>query len=232
MSRVASPESRMSKTLKASDSEPIRVMVADDHEAIREGLSKIFENDPSIDFVGHASDGVKAVELSAELNPDVILMDIKMKGKDGITATREIIRESPDATVIIFSMFAGEYIKSALEAGASGYLLKDSSGQEILDAIHQAHQGCYPLSPSLTKEMMDEYCHYLKNRRTKVLSERQTGILKLVAEGYNTKEIAAKMFISQSTAKREIKEIKKKLNVKDQAQAVSSAMNQRLIELS
>jgi DNA-binding NarL/FixJ family response regulator len=212
--------------------ETIRVMVADDHQAMREGLRRILETDGSILVVGQAASGREAIDIATKINPDIILMDVKMQGLDGITATREIKRTNPKTIVLMFTMFSGEYVKEALEAGAAGYLLKDSNGQDIIDAIHQAFEGYYPLSPSLVKEMMEEYAQYLKNRRNGTLSERQVQILKLVAEGNNSKEIANKIFVSRSTAKREIKQIKDKLEVNDRAQAVTRAINQRLIQLS
>jgi DNA-binding NarL/FixJ family response regulator len=210
----------------------IRVLLADDHLALREGLARILETDASIDLVGQACSGSEAIRLTAERSPDIVIMDVKMPDVDGITATREIKRANPATSVLIFSMFSGECIKQALEAGASGYLLKDSSGRDILDAIHQSFEGYYPLSPSLVKEMMEEYARYLTNKRNKILSNRQVQILKLLADGCNSNDIAKKIFVSRSTAKREIREIKAKLNVNDRAQAVTQAIHQKLIDLN
>jgi DNA-binding NarL/FixJ family response regulator len=210
----------------------IRVMLADDHQALREGLARILETDKSIELVGQATSGSEAIRLAAQESPDIVIMDVKMPDVDGITATREIKRANPGTTVLMFTMFSGDYIKEALEAGAGGYLLKDSSGSEILDAIHHSFKGYYPLSPTLVKEMMEEYARYLANKHVKLLSDRQLQILKLLADGCNSKDIAKKIFVSRSTAKREIRDIKEKLDVNDRAQAVTQAINQKLIELS
>jgi DNA-binding NarL/FixJ family response regulator len=219
-------------SLRKMPKSTIRVMVVDDHQAMREGLRRILETDESILLVGQAASGQEAIKLAIEIKPDIILMDVRLSDIDGVTATREIKRNNPKTIVLMFTMFSGEHVKTALEAGASGYLLKDSSGKEILDAIHQAYEGYYPLSPGLVKEMMEEYAQYLKNKNNKILTERQIQILKLVAEGNNSKEISKKIFISRSTAKREIKEIKNKLEANDRAQAVTRAINQNLIQLS
>jgi two-component system, NarL family, response regulator DegU len=222
----------LDSTGKSPRSSTIHVLLADDHQALREGLARILETDAEIELVGQAESGSEAIRLASEKSPDIVIMDVKMPDIDGITATREIKRARPQTSILMFTMFSGEYVKTSLEAGASGYLLKDSSGREILDAVHQSFEGYYPLSPMLVREMMREYARYLTNRKNKILSDRQVQILNLLAEGCSSEDISKKIFVSKSTAKREIREIKAKLEVNDRAQAVTQAINRKLIELS
>jgi DNA-binding NarL/FixJ family response regulator len=207
----------------------VRVLIVDDHTIMREGLRRIMEEDRSVCVVGEATNGREAIEMAHRLNPDVITMDIKMPIMDGITATREIKRAMPGAVIMMLTLFTDDYVKTALEAGASGFILKDSEPKVIIESIHQARDGYYPISPSITKDMMSEFAQLLRNNRAGILSERQVQILKLVAEGQNSKEIADKIFVSPSTAKREIRQIMTKLEANDRAQAVSRAIHQKLI---
>jgi two-component system, NarL family, response regulator DegU len=152
-----------------------------------------------------------------------------MPGMDGIAATREIKKLMPDSTIIILTLFADDYVKEALEVGASGFILKDSDAEVIIDSIHQACDGYYPISPSLTKEMMTQFAQLLKSNREQIMTERQIMILRLLSEGLSSKDIADKIFVSPSTAKREIRQIMDRLQVNDRAQAVSQAIRQKLI---
>jgi DNA-binding NarL/FixJ family response regulator len=208
----------------------ITIMVVDDHQVMREGMRRILETDKSLKFIGEATNGKEAVEMAKRLDPDVITMDIRMPLMDGIAATREIKRLMPDAIIIVLTLFADDdYVEQALEAGASGFILKDSDSHIILDSIHQACDGFYPISPSLTREMMSQFAQLLKSNREQILTERQVEILKLVSDGLSSKEIADKVFVSPSTAKREIRQIMVRLQVNDRAQAVSKAIHQKLI---
>jgi DNA-binding NarL/FixJ family response regulator len=208
---------------------PVTVLIVDDHQVLREGVKRILESDKSLSVIGEACNGHQAIELAKELKPDIITMDIRMPGMDGITATREIKRLMPDSTIIMLTLFADDYVKEALEAGASGFILKDSDASVIIDSIHQACDGYYPISPSLTKEIMSQFAQLLKNNQGHILTERQIEILKLVSEGLSSKQIADKIFVSPSTAKREIRQIMVLLKVNDRAQAVSLALHQHLI---
>jgi two-component system response regulator NreC len=167
--------------------------------------------------------------MAQELSPDVITMDIRMPGMDGIAATKEIKKVAPDVIIIMLTLFADNYVKNALEAGAAGFILKDSEASVIVDSIHQAYEGYYPISPSLTKEMMSQFAQLLKSNREQILTERQIEILKLIADGLSSNEIAAQIFVSPSTAKREIRQIMNRLQANDRAQAVSVAMHKKLI---
>ncbi len=208
---------------------PVRVLIVDDHEVVREGLRRILGTDDSISIVGEAQNGEEAIDLAVNLEPDVVTMDIKMPMMDGIAATREIKKRVPGMAVVVLTLFSDGYVKDAIEAGASGFVLKDSPAAAIIDAIHQANDGHYPLSPSLVKEMMSQFAELLRDNRGTALTERQREILRLIGEGHNSKEIAERVFIGPSTAKREIRQIMQRLGVNDRAQAVSVAIHQRLI---
>jgi DNA-binding NarL/FixJ family response regulator len=209
--------------------EIIRVLVVDDHKVVREGLRRMLEMEDGIQVVGEASDGEEAITKAAELTPDVITMDLKMPGVDGITATHEIKRLMPDIRVLILTLYAEDFVKQAIEAGASGYLLKDSDTEQIADAIQQVYNGYYPIAPALTRDIIMEFTRISKSGHSSLLTRRQTEILKLIAEGLSSKEISSNLYISTSTVKRDIRQILKKLEVSDRAQAVSEAIRRNII---
>jgi DNA-binding NarL/FixJ family response regulator len=207
----------------------IRVLVVDDHQVVREGLRRMLELEKGIQVVGEAMNGEEAITKAALLAPDIITMDLKMPGMDGITATRKIKQDMPDIGILILTLYAEDFIKQAIEAGASGYLLKDSDCEQIIKAIHLVSEGLCPIAPSLTRDLVTEFAELSRRNRTSILTERQAEILKLIAEGQSGKEIGARLFISTSTVKREIRNILKKLDVSDRAQAVSEAIKRKLI---
>jgi DNA-binding NarL/FixJ family response regulator len=208
---------------------PIRVLIVDDHEVVREGLRRMLELENDIQIVGEAKDGEEAIEMAAELLPDVVTMDLKMPGMDGITATQEIKQRLPGINILILTLYAEDFVKQAIEAGASGYLLKDSDCEQISDAIHQVHGGFCPIAPSLTRELVMAFAQMSRSGRSSLLTRRQTEVLKLIAEGMSSKEISGQLYISTSTVKREIRQILNKLGVSDRAQAVSEAMKRNII---
>jgi len=211
------------------ETKTIRVLVVDDHEVVREGLRRMLELEEGIQVVGEAGDGEEAIKKAATLFPDVITMDLKMPGMDGITATQEIKQKIPDIHILILTLYAEDFVKQAIEAGASGYLLKDSDCEQITKAIHQVHDGFCPIAPSLTRELVIAFAQLSHNGRSSLLTRRQTELLKLIAEGMSSKEIGGCLFISTSTVKREIRQILNKLKVSDRAQAVSEAMKRNII---
>jgi DNA-binding NarL/FixJ family response regulator len=215
--------------MEKGSNKTISVLIVDDHEVARAGLHRILETDKSLVIIGEASGGKEAIIMTQKLKPDVVIMDLRMSGMDGITATKEIKRIQPQTAVLIFTLYDGDIVKEALEAGASGYVLKDGDARFILESIHQAYEGLYPISSSITRAVMADYAELLKNNRARILTDRQTQIIKLLAEGKNTGQIASQVFVSQSTAKREIKLILKILEASDRAQAVSKAINQKMI---
>jgi DNA-binding NarL/FixJ family response regulator len=209
----------------------IKILIVDDHNVVREGLRRILELDGSMEVIGEAKSGAEAISRALSLVPDVVIMDLKMPGMDGITATREMKQRLPRTQVLVLTLYAEDYVEEALEAGASGYLLKDSDCKLITMAIHQVYEGLNPIAPSLTRQLISDL-----NKRAEynslALTERQTQMLQLIAEGVSSKEIGAKFFISPSTVKREIRHIFDKLGVNDRAHAVSIAIKRKLIKVT
>ncbi len=213
--------------MKSSSS--IKVLIVDDHQVVREGLRRIIHLDDDITVIGEASNGEEAISQAALLSPDVIIMDLKMPGMDGISATREIKKRLPDSNILVLTLFAEDFIREAIEAGASGYILKDSNSEQIANAIHQVNDGLSPIAPSLSRGLVVEFAALSRNTRSSVLTKRQKEILKQIADGVSSREISNNLFISPSTVKREIRNIFDKLGVNDRSHAVSQAMKRQVI---
>jgi two-component system NarL family response regulator len=207
----------------------IRVLLVDDHQVVREGLRRIVQMDEGIQVIGEANSGEDAITKAVSLVPDVIVMDLKMPGMDGITATREIKKRLPDVNILVLTLYAEDYIKQAIEAGASGYLLKDSDTEQITSAIHQVHSGLSPIALSITRDLVMEFAKISKSNRSYLLTKRQIEILRLISDGVSSREIGEQLFISASTVKREIRHIFDKLGVSDRSHAVSQAIKRQLI---
>jgi two-component system NarL family response regulator len=207
----------------------IKVLLVDDHQVVREGLRRIVQMDEGIEVVGEAKSGEEAVIKAASLRPNVIVMDLKMPGMDGIAATREIKRQLPEVNVLVLTLYAEDFIKQAIEAGASGYLLKDSDTEQITSAIHQVYDGLSPIALSITRDLVMEFAKISKSYRAHLLTSRQVEVLKLISEGVSSREIGEQLFISPSTVKREIRHIFNKLGVSDRSHAVSQAIKRQLI---
>jgi len=207
----------------------LELLLVDDHELVREGLKRMLEKDERIRVVGEAACAEEAVEQAQLLSPDVILMDIKMPGMSGIEAIRLIKAAQPAAKIIVLTLYQNEYLGQAAEAGATGYLLKDVSGEELISAIWAAYSGQIPLAPSITRTLLTDYVITSKTRRECSLSERQMAILRLIAQGVTNKEISSSLFISEATVKREARAIFTKLGVTDRAQAVAEAYRGHLL---
>jgi DNA-binding NarL/FixJ family response regulator len=212
-----------------SKSPTIKVLIVDDHHVVREGLRRILDDDDEVEVIGEARNGEEAVVKAISLAPDVIIMDLKMPGMDGIMATHEIKQKMPDINILVLTLYAEDFINQAVEAGVSGYLLKDSDSEQITKAVHQVYDGLCPIAPSLTRELVTKFVKLSRNDQSTLLSKRQTEILRLIAEGISGKDIGSQLFISTSTVKREIRNIFDKLGVNDRAQAVSEAMKRRII---
>ncbi|MBN2238720.1 MAG: response regulator transcription factor [Dehalococcoidales bacterium] len=207
----------------------VRILLVDDHQVVREGLRRMIEMEDGIKVIGEAANGEEAIMKAGELSPDVIVMDLKMPGMDGISATYEIKKILPHIQILILTLYAEDYVKQAIEAGASGYLLKDSDTDQITRAIYQVYDGYCPIAPSLTRDLVVEFAQISRSGRASLLTKRQIEILKLIADGLSSKEISTELFISTSTVKREIRQILNRLNVADRAQAVSEAMKRNII---
>ena len=207
----------------------IGVLLVDDHQVVREGMRRILQTMEGIKVLDEASDGQEAVEKAQKLLPDVVIMDLKMPGMDGVSATKEIKDKLPQVNVLILTLYAEDFVRQAIEAGASGYILKDSASSDIARAIHQVYEGQSPIAPSLSRGLMAEFAAMSRSTRSSTLTPRQRDILKLIADGVSSEDISSQMYISASTVKREIRNIFNKLGVNDRSHAVSQAIKRQLI---
>ena len=213
--------------------ESIRILIADDHAIVREGLRALIDAKPDMEIVGEAADGIEAVLKTRSLQPDVILLDLVMPRKDGIEAIREIKQENPNARVLVLTSFAeDERVFPAIKAGALGYLLKDSSPQELLHAIRDVHQGQPSLPPTIALKLIREL-----NRPSNLppteepLTEREVEVLRLVAQGLTNQEIAKKLVISERTVGTHVSNILEKLHLANRTQAALYALREGLASL-
>ncbi len=212
----------------------IRVLIADDQPLLRHSLGLLVDAAPDLAAVGQAADGRHAVALARERRPDVILMDIRMPGADGIEATRTIAADPTlrGSRVLVLSMFElDEYVYGALRAGASGFLLKDARPDELLDAIRRTHAGESMFAPTILTRLVE---HYVRRpatpcRALDVLTERETEVLTLVARGLSNDDLAAALTISVKTVKTHIGNLLSKLHARDRAQLVIAAYEHGLI---
>jgi len=212
---------------------PIRVLIADDHVIVRKGIRALLAAKRDLQVIGEAGNGNEAVALARELVPDVVLMDLMMPDKDGIQATREICSDLPNTKVLVLTSFAAdEQVFPALKAGASGYLLKDSSPQELVQAIHQIHRGESSLDPAIARKVLAEFSNpsHPPSSAT-VLTSRETDILRLIAQGLANKEIAVKLFITEETVHTHVGKILTKLHVSSRTQAALYALKEGIASI-
>lgn len=195
----------------------IRVVVADDHAVVRRGLQELLDAEADIEVVGTARDGAEAHSLLESANPDVFLMDLSMPGVDGIEATRRIVSDSPDATVLVLTSFVDQKrILEALSAGASGYILKDADAREVSAAVRAAAAGESPLDPKVARVLLDAR---RASRPTTELSPRERQVLNLVGEGLANKQIARRLGIAERTVKAHLTSVFQAIGVTDRTQA-------------
>ena len=203
-----------------------RVLIADDEALMRSGLRMILEAQADIEVVGEAGDGAEAIRLTKELAADVVLMDIRMSGMDGLEATRRLLATQDSARVLILTTFdLDEYVYEALKAGASGFILKTAPADELVRAIRSAAAGDALVSPAITRRLIEEYIRKPTPSTTTPdrfawLTDRELDVLRLVTQGLSNAEIAEDLFLSQATVKTHINRILTKINVRDRVQAV------------
>jgi DNA-binding NarL/FixJ family response regulator len=202
----------------------IRVLVADDQSMVRAGFRMLLSNEPDIEVVDEASNGLETVEKAARLHPTVVLMDIRMPALDGLEATRRILAADNGARVLILTTFdLDEYVYEALRAGASGFVLKDDPPEQLLAAIRIVAKGEALLSPAITKRVIEKFTRIAPPqppRELDELTERELDVFRLIARGLSNAEIGQKLYISDTTVKTHITHILQKLNLRDRVQAV------------
>ena len=206
----------------------IRILLVDDHQVVREGLRHMLELEADMEVVGEAGDAKEALTQVESLSPEIILMDIKMPGIDGIELTRQLKEKLPSCNIIMLTLY-DEYLAQAIEAGAVGYLLKDVKREELTRAIRAAYHGRSPLNLSLSRDQLAEFAAPAESKQRVYLSERELAILRMIADGVTTKEIANQLFLSQASIKRSVRLIFEKLGVHNRSEAVSEAYKRRLI---
>lgn len=211
----------------------IKVLIADDHKMFRQGLRMLFEMEPDIKIVGEARDGLEVQEMARQLEPDVILMDINMPGADGVEATRQVLKEQPNLSIIVLTMFReDEHVFQAIRAGAKGYVLKDADSLEVTRAIRTVASGSSVLDPAMTAKVFNQFkllADMSEKSNREGLTDRELEILTLVAQGASNREIGDKLFLSEKTIKNYITSIFQKLQMNDRTQAAVYALQNGLI---
>ncbi|WP_062383797.1 response regulator [Demequina iriomotensis] len=217
----------------------IRVALVDDQAMVRVGLRMILESEEDIEVVAEATSGVDAARLVHEHAPDVVLMDVRMPGMDGLTATREVLAAHPDARIVILTTFDDdEYVYEALRAGASGFLLKSVEGDALVSAVHVVAAGEALLAPEVTRRVIEQFAKGASAPAADPepspeaigdLSDREVEVLRLMARGLSNQEIAAELYVSSTTVKTHVSHILTKLGVRDRVQAVVEAYDSGIV---
>ena len=223
---------------KGASDDAIKVLIVDDHALFRRGLQMVLENEKDIDVVGEGGDGQEAIELAEKEAPDVVLMDVRMPKHSGIEATRQIKDILPSTKILMLTISDEEGdLYEAIKAGASGYLLKEISIEEVADAVRSVHQGQSLISPSMASKLLTEFAAMVKraDERTQVpgprLTERELEVLKLVAKGLNNRDIGSELFISENTVKNHVRNILEKLHLHSRMEAVVYAVREKLLDI-
>ena len=215
-------------------SDSIKIVIADDHQLVRHGFEALLKVKEGVEIIGQARNGEEAVKLAKSLEPDIILMDLSMPIMNGIEATREIKRENPEARILIITSFAeDENIFQAIKAGALGYLLKDSSPQDLMQAIHDVCQGKMSLHPNIATKLVEELNRPPAGNLTEEpLTERELEVLNLVAKGQSNQEIANKLVVSERTVGTHVSNILAKLHLANRTQAALYALRKGITDLN
>jgi two-component system NarL family response regulator len=230
-----SPEGRIA-ALPPVDGDPIRVLIVDDHALFRRGLEMVLEQEPDIEVVGEASDGAEALTKAVDSTPDIVLLDVRMPKRTGLEACMEIKQLVPAARIIMLTVSDEEAdLYEAVKNGASGYLLKDSSIDEVAQAVRVVAEGQSLISPSMAVKLLDEFKEMSRTDREQVptprLTDRELEVLRLVATGLNNREVAKQLFISENTVKNHVRNILEKLQLHSRMEAVMYAVREKLLDL-
>ncbi len=213
----------------------IRILLADDHTILREGIRSLIEDEPDMEVVGEAEDGLSVVKLADTLRPDLILMDLAMPLLNGLEATRQIRKNNPHAKILILTMHENEeYIRQVLAAGAMGYILKDAAARELLGAIRSIHKGEVVLSPAITRLIVTDYLRWgdlATQDSSDGLTDRERQILQMIAEGYTNKQIADILSISVKTVQAHRLNLMKKLELHDRGELIKYAIQKKIIDI-
>jgi DNA-binding NarL/FixJ family response regulator len=220
----------------SAEPEPVRVIIVDDQELFRRGLKMLMEAEPGLDVVGEAGDGATGIELASQVVPDVVLLDVRMPKVSGIEACIAIKEAVPAAKILMLTMSDEESdLYEAVKSGASGYLLKDSSIEEVAQAVRVVADGQSLISPSMAVKLIDEFKQMSRPEREHVpglrLTDRELEVLRLVAKGMNNREIARDLFISENTVKNHVRNILEKLQLHSRMEAVMYAVKEKLLDL-
>jgi DNA-binding NarL/FixJ family response regulator len=217
----------------------LRIIVADDHQVVRTGFAALLDTQPDFAVLGTASDGAEAVRMSRALRPDIVLMDVRMPGTDGIEATRQLTGGADSPRVIILTTFdLDEYVFDALRAGASGFLLKDVTAERLFDAVRVVAAGEALLAPTVTRRLISEFAKLRPKANDQLdspaaavgdLTPRETEVLRLLAEGLSNPEIAARLVVTEETVKTHVSRVLHKLGLRDRTQAVVLAYESGLV---
>jgi DNA-binding NarL/FixJ family response regulator len=213
----------------------IRILLADDHTILRDGIRSLLEDEPDMEVIGEAEDGHSAVKMTAQLGPDVVVMDIAMPLLNGLEATRQIKRNNPKVRVLILTMHENEeYIRQVLATGAMGYILKDAAARELLGAIRAVHRGEAVLSPAITRLVIEDYLRWGEPQSEPIsngLSAREREVLQLIAEGYTNKQIGEILCISVKTVQAHRNNLMQKLDLHDRGELIKYAIQKKIIEI-
>jgi DNA-binding NarL/FixJ family response regulator len=214
----------------------IRILIADDQAVVRSGFRMMLEDEPDFEIVGEAQDGVEAIALAERRQADVVLMDIRMPGMDGLEATRRLAGpgvESPAKVIVITTFDLDDYVFAALRAGAAGFLLKDAQPEMLIDAIRRVHEGLGLIAPEVTRRLIGEFAAVSPDptaaSRLDPLSERERDVLLLMARGRTNAQIGADLFVEETTVKSHVSAVLSKLGVNSRVQAVIAAYETGLV---
>ncbi|UCD43166.1 MAG: response regulator transcription factor [Chloroflexota bacterium] len=213
----------------------IRILLADDHTILRDGIRALIDDQDDMEVVGEAEDGISTVKLAAKVKPDVVVMDIAMPLLNGLEATRQIQRDHPQVKVLILTMHENEeYIRQVLAAGALGYVLKDAAARDLLGAIRAVYQGEAVLSPAITRLVIEDYLRWGEIQpidNSDVLTSREREVLQLIAEGYTNKEMAEILNLSVKTIQSHRTNLMSKLDLHDRGELIKYAIQKKIIDI-